>query len=750
MTEYWLSPEELSDLTGWKDSTIRHKAAARQLKCRPVGEQKPNGRRAREYSSLSLPTDLQVKLNSRRVALAVIDPAREKTNSAQLIVFGPQSASAEAPCRAVTDAQKEQIAKRLAVINPMLEYSQLETPAERRCWCIQNGREVKNLSDLVLQIAKEHESKPSTIWTWYGNFKRKGADGLFDRFRSDRGQSRWFAKHRDAAILAAHLYLNERTSISFIADQIEYEAQALSLSEDDLPSRETIRVFLSKSVSPAMKTLAREGLREYRERMAPYLKRGYVDVYANQIWVGDHAIHDVEISNDLFFDVPFGTPGRLRMSAFVDYRSRKAWATWAWEGSSRSISATMVRAMLEVGPPEGVYVDNGRDYKKVAKGAAHACDLPEYDDDAKAPKGWWEEEYKTIAQTGILSRLGISVTHCIPRHPQSKHVERFFQTMHMHFDAVHSTYTSGSPFTRPESTEKAMMRHRRLLKAGRVEESDHPLASRFILGCLSWIAEYNDTPQRGEGMDGRSPNEVFSAELNPNQKPVPDAATLALLFCERVQRTVRECAVQLRNYRYTPRPEDRMAWAAMHEANETEILIDWNPEDPEFALALTMDGRVLGWLEAEPLLRFAPNDPATQSQIAESMSIRRGLEKATKQTLKAIAATARANGAQTAEDALYGRLQLPTIAGTVISHRMPRVRPEDEPRNILPGQGSKRLAERLLRNNPNLPEEKGSSVGAVISQRMPRLRPDKTAVAPMSAADIAARLLRDFGLEKVG
>jgi hypothetical protein len=228
------------------------------------------------------------------------------------------------------------------------------------------------------------------------------------------------------------------------------------------------------------------------------------------------------------------------------------------------------------------------------------------------------------------------------------------------------------------------------------------------------------------------------------------ALTLALLFCERVQRTVRECAVQLRNYRYTPRPEDRMVWAAMHEANETEILIDWNPEDPEFALALTMDGRVLGWLEAEPLLRFAPNDPATQSQIAESMSIRRGLEKATKQTLKAIAATARANGAQTAEDALYGRLQLPTIAGTVISHRMPRVRPEDEPRNILPGQGSKRLAERLLRNNPNLPEEKGSSVGAVISQRMPRLRPDKTAVAPMSAADIAARLLRDFGLEKVG
>jgi len=402
----------------------------------------------------------------------------------------------------------------------------------------------------------------------------------------------------------------------------------------------------------------------------------------------------VEIQNDLFEEVPFGTTGRLRISAFVDYRSRKAWGTWAWEGSSRSIAATMLRAMLEVGPPEGIYVDNGKDYKKVAKGAIHGSELPAIgDDDAKAPQTWYDDEYKRIERTGLLARLGIAVTHCIPRHPQSKHVERFFRTMHERFDAVHSTYTSGSPFTRPEATEAAMMRHRRLLKAGRVEESNHPTASRFILGCLSWIREYNATPHSGEGMDGRSPDEVFASELNPNQKPVPNPETLALLLSEYVKRGVRECAVQLNHYRYTPRPEDRMAWAAMHEANEGEVLVGYNPEDPEFVVALTLDGRFLAWLEAEPLLRFAPNDPATQRQIGQSMEIRRGLEKAQKGALKAIAAGARGLGARSAEEMLYGRLQLP------------------------------------------------AATGAVITQRRPRLRPDKEAVAPSTAADIASNFL---------
>lgn len=584
-----------------------------------------------------------------------------------------------------SQAQAEQ---RLAILQPLIDYP--ENPARFARLTLPDGRLIKSLERLIEYVAIGTEQSPRTVKRWLARYRASGFAALADRIRADKGRSRWFEQNRDAAILAAYLYLNERQSVTFVCEQIERMAEALSISE--LPSRETVRIFLSQQISPAMKTLARDGQREYRERMAPYIRRGYVDVWANQIWVGDHMIHDVEVANDLFDDAPLGAPVRLRLSAMLDYRSRKVvGASWAWEGSSRAIAATMRRAILQFGPPEGIYVDNGKDYIKVAKGARKASE-PWLAESTLAPNAWWQTELDAIEHTGFLARLGIAVTHCIPRHPQSKHVERFFRTLHMRFDAVHSTYTSGSPSTRPDATESAMMRHRRLLKAGRVAESDHPLASRLILGCLSWIEEYNNTPHSGEGMDGRTPNEVFAAELNPDQKPSPDAATLALLMAEYERREVHECAVTLKKRRYTPRPEDRLAWAAMHELNEREILVAFDPGDPECAAALTLDGRFVAWLEAEVLLRFAPGDAQTQQQIGQSMEIRRGLEKAAKATLRTIADAARGNGAQSAEEMLYGRLQLP------------------------------------------------ASTAPVISQRKPRLRPDKTAVAPKSAMDIAASI----------
>lgn len=678
----WLSADEVMRATGWSRPTFFRRCG--ELISRESERHTRNGRCEREYLASSLPASATPQT---RLALVPAKPALLGP------LFSNLSAGSATPIMLPNPEDQKQATERLAVIEPLLEFA--DDPGRFAALRLADGRPVTSLERMIEYAAETHACSAMTVKRWRRRYLSGGFAALADKIRADKGQSRWFAAHSDAAMLAAYLYLDQRQSISFVLDQIKYEAERLGLTPDELPSHETVRVFLSQNISPAMRTLAREGQREYRERMAPYIRRGYTDIYANQVWVGDHAIHDAEVSNDLFDEMPFGTPGRLRISAFVDYRSRKAWGTWAWEGSSRSIAATMLRAMLEVGPPESIYVDNGKDYKKVAKGALHASEVSE-DDDLRAPAEWWRDEYQRLERTGLLARLGISVTHCIPRHPQSKHVERFFRTMHMHFDAVHSTYTSGSPFTRPEATEKAMMHHRRLLKAGRVEESDYPLASRFILGCLSWLNEYNNTPQSGEGMDGRTPNEVFEANRNPNQKPTPEPETLALLLAEYVRREVHECAVKLKNYRYTPRPEDRAAWAAMHEQNEREVLVGYNSDDPEFAVVLDLDGRFQAWLEAEPLLRFAPNDPVTQAQIGASMEMRRGMEKTTKASLAVIATAARANGARSAEEMLYSRLQLP------------------------------------------------AATGAVITQRKSRLAPDKHAVAPKSASEIANSILEEL------
>ena len=132
-------------------------------------------------------------------------------------------------------------------------------------------------------------------------------------------------------------------------------------------------------------------------------------------------------------------------------------------------------------------------------------------DSPLAPKGWWQDELESIEDTGFLGRLGIGLTHCLPYHGQSKGIERAWRTVHSCFDAVWPTYTSGSPFTRSDSTSAAMMAHRRLARHGRVAESEHPRASVFIAACLAWMEEYADTPQDGKGMDGGTPRQVFEA-----------------------------------------------------------------------------------------------------------------------------------------------------------------------------------------------------------------------------------------------
>src|SRR5271157_2723450 len=128
------------------------------------------------------------------------------------------------------------------------------------------------------------------------------------------------------------------------------------------PTIETVRAFLKgPAFSEPLKILAREGQRVYRERCAPYVSRGYTDVGSNEIWVSDHMIHDVEVQNDCFLDAEWGTPIRLCFTTILDFRARfVAGCSWAWEGSSRSITTALRRAVTAHGPAEVFYCDNGQ------------------------------------------------------------------------------------------------------------------------------------------------------------------------------------------------------------------------------------------------------------------------------------------------------------------------------------------------------------------------------------------------------
>jgi hypothetical protein len=578
---------------------------------------------------------------------------------------------------------------RYKIIYPLLTY-RLEVPGQRLLR-LKDGTPVTSFTRMVEYVSENSGIAVGTLYRWLARYKEGGLPALADQRRCDKNTSRYFAKYPKSAWMAAYLYLEERMSIKVCHEVIVREHELLEIPVDELPSYETVRAFL-KSMPPALEVYARRGRKAYRDRMSPYLKRLYTDIYSNEIWVGDHMIHDVEGANDCYDEAEYGSPVRIRLSMLLDFRSRyPVGRTWCWEGSSRAIVASMIRGFETCGMPDGVLFDNGHDYDKVAKGAAHRL----VKDSPVAPKAWWKSEIEGIENSGFLRRCGITITNCLPYHPQGKHIERFFRGLHERFDKLWPTYTGGTPFSRPDTTSVAMAEHRRLVRAGRVDESKHPRVSRIIAECDAWMEEYADT----EGMEGATPRQIFKEYRNPNQKPTPDPAALVLLMADREKRRVRECAVTVDKRRYMP--VDQPGWATMHEFNERDVLVAYEKGAYEFAAALDLDGNFLAWLNVETLVRFAPGDPATQIIVSESMANRRRLEKGVRETVTTITRVARQIGAVSPLQAMQARHQLtaqPDVEG-IITHR-PQLAPPTttEPENrLVPGQAADRLAERLRR-----------------------------------------------------
>jgi hypothetical protein len=514
-------------------------------------------------------------------------------------------------------------------------------------------------------VAQKIDKHVSAVFRKAQKFtKNGGLDGLRRKPREDAGRSRFFEDYPKAANHAAYVHLEQRQSARCAYEAIVRDHVQLDIPREDLPDYQTVRRWL-KSIPPVYVTLAREGRRSYRERMSPYISRAYAE-NPNEIWVSDHMIHDVEAQNDCFLDAPVGAPIRLRFTCLLDFRARFVVGTsWCWEGSSDSIASALREAVGRYGPARMLYCDNGKDYLKVAKGA-----MPGYLRSEMEPAEWYAHEFERIENRGVLARLGMSVQHCIVRHPQSKHVERFFRTVHERFDKKFPTYTGGSPATRPDFTADAMAQHRRLLRIGTPQRSRHPLASEVIRMCRAWIEEYHQRPQAGKGMDGRSPAQVFEER---ETRPIPDQQVLALLLLERQRRKVRECAVTLNRGRYIGC--DETGRAILHELNECDVLVAYDPLDTSEAAILNLNGDLLTFAKAES---FLPQSPAAHEAIAESMAERRRLEKQTASTILAIGDEARANGAVTEVEHLARRAQLmPMAVGDHITQRRVRIRPDD-------------------------------------------------------------------------
>jgi putative transposase len=743
MSGRWLNLKEVIDATGWGVRTVQRKVRNGELKTATK-----DGRR--KYFFDSLPFHVRLRLEQKNASAKETElpvsgkeqqpPAVQNVATAAPFALLPpaepealaretQPAKSSPPKVALSEKEEEAARARLAIIEPLINF-QAENHAAPRSQLhldlglrLPDGREVSSLTTMAEYLSRSHDLSRATIFRWYRDFRRAGLIGLAPKTRNDKNKSRFFERYPKAATLASYLFLEQRQSVEKAHEAIKRDRLSLGIAPAArLPSYETVRRLL-KGLPEPLKLLAREGQRVYRERCAPYLSRTRINVSAGELWVGDHMTHDFFAKNDSFLDAEFGARIRLRFTAFADWRSNYFTGySWCWEGSSNSITSALRRGVQRYGPPEWVYIDNGKDYMKVAKGA-----MPAYLRSEIEPADWWKMEYSAMTEVGLFGRMGIAVQHCIVRRPQSKHVERLFGTVHSGFDRMFPTYTGPSPDKRPDFAAKAIAEHSKLLRLGSPGHSKLPWTSEVIRMGITWIEEvYHNKVQKSKDMEGMSPRQAFEAFRNPNQRPAPEPEVLALCLAEHKSCKVTECQFVLNTHAYIG--DDEPSAIMLHQQNGRRLTVAFDPLDLAKVAVLDDNNRLIAWAKQK---NFVTQSAESGPAISESMRLRRRLEKQTVGQIIALGTEARANGAISEAEHLAARAGVLNVED-LVTQRQVRVRPDNKRTAPVSAAEGARGALAILR---------GEDSDDAVTQRRARLRPDNTATAPISAAEGARQVL---------
>lgn len=624
--EILLTLREVEAATGWSVWTIRRKESSGELKSKINGERARNGLPVKKYLASSLPADkylslLKQQVSAQTAALVLV----KKSDSAAPKIMAPDPAKVE-----MTKEEAAQANQRWAVLSPMIAFENA-TNGHKPLFRDGSGHEFTSLRAVAHFIATQGTLPERTLWRWWGRLKKQGWAGLADKTRHDSGKSRYFTQHESAAGYALDKYLHEKLGIRHIYDLMLQEWPRLRTRPDDEPpTYETLRSFLRERLPRAVTIANREGESAYNTQVAPFILRDPTELRPNQYWVADHMRHDAWCANSdpaldcaKFGDAAKFAPMRLWLTCITDMRTRKVvGASWCVDPSSHSIASALRMAITRYGAPEVFYCDNGEDFKKVTKGGRR-----DYFAEARMEK----RPELDRASMGLLLRLGVKVTACLPYNAQAKPIESFFRTVHKRFDKMWAPYYCGeSPARRPEECSSALALHKKLIKLGSPQDSAMPDAAEFLRMALHWLeVDYNQQWEHsGRGMNKRSPNQIFDSLLPAETRKPLDFSQTPELFWDRQKRLVGEGGtVQLFSQQY--RPADPESYAAMLCEIKRELMIACDPLNVGQAVALSATGEVLARMVAQELL--VQGDPMAQATISAEMKLRRRTFKALKQ-----------------------------------------------------------------------------------------------------------------------
>lgn len=258
------------------------------------------------------------------------------------------------------------------------------------------------------------------------------------------------------------------------------------------------RAILQRIPAPVLK-YEREGKKAYQDNNGMYISRYYDDLQSNDIWVCDNHTFDI------FIDDGEGVkPSRVYLTGFLDVRSRKmvGWFV-AMTPNSQATLYALRRGIERYGIPKRILADNGREFLTHdigGRGHRKSAD--------------WGHEAPTI-----LQHLQIEFRTALVKNARAKIIERAFREVKECFSRLFEGYTGGTTAERPE----------RLKKTGKYASNFTPLEDfvRYVDKYIEGI--YNCSCSDGIGMNGKTRNEVYAANLIEKRVATQEQLNLMML-----------------------------------------------------------------------------------------------------------------------------------------------------------------------------------------------------------------------------
>ncbi|MFA5121910.1 Mu transposase C-terminal domain-containing protein [Zavarzinia sp.] len=282
------------------------------------------------------------------------------------------------------------------------------------------------------------------------------------------------------------------------------------------PSASAVHAYLG-SVEMERARTYHAGPKTFERKYDPSLRLRYDDALPMDVATADHHKLDIHCKKVTQRDKA-GRPVRWviyrpQLTAFHDAKARRFLGTeFSHHPNGETINRAFYKMASRFGVPKTIKFDWGKDFtaKHFLAGSHH----PKF------------KNYRSSELKGLFALLDVEFTAVAPFHGQSKVIERHFKQVANEFARKWPTYCGKDAASVPELLRDTMLAGERELKNG-IDTALIPTIEQVEAEFARWVeTEYHNTVQNGDGMNGRSPNQVWNEEIGLTAVRKPAAEIL--------------------------------------------------------------------------------------------------------------------------------------------------------------------------------------------------------------------------------